>query len=122
MRRISQNITVAPRRGCLVLKRRLGGFTLVELLVVIAVIAILAAILLPVISKAKGHGQATACLNNLKQMVSAWTLYADDNNDMMPLTLLNEFNVGLPFRALPGSWVLGNAVTDVNPTNLQSGT
>src|SRR3989442_14344933 len=59
------------------------AFTLVELLVVIAIIAILAALLLPALSKAKSKAHSIACLNNLKQLQLAWTMYADDNRDRL---------------------------------------
>jgi prepilin-type N-terminal cleavage/methylation domain-containing protein len=60
-----------------------GGFTLIELLVVIVILAILAAILLPVLAKAKKKAIGVACINNEKQLMLAFRMYADDNNDVM---------------------------------------
>jgi prepilin-type N-terminal cleavage/methylation domain-containing protein/prepilin-type processing-associated H-X9-DG protein len=57
------------------------GFTLIELLVVIAIIAILMVILMPVLHRAREQGKRVVCLNNLKQLAFAWTMYADDNGD-----------------------------------------
>jgi prepilin-type N-terminal cleavage/methylation domain-containing protein/prepilin-type processing-associated H-X9-DG protein len=61
--------------------RKRKAFTLIELLVVIAIIALLLALLLPALERAREQGKRIICLNNLRQMMIAWNLYADDNDD-----------------------------------------
>lgn len=61
-----------------------GGFTLIELLVVIAIIAILAAILFPVFARAREKARQTSCLSNVKQLVLACLMYADDYDETLP--------------------------------------
>jgi prepilin-type N-terminal cleavage/methylation domain-containing protein len=58
-----------------------GGFTLVELLVVIAIIALLMAVLLPALNRAREQGKRIVCMNNIKQLTIAWGMYADTFND-----------------------------------------
>jgi prepilin-type N-terminal cleavage/methylation domain-containing protein/prepilin-type processing-associated H-X9-DG protein len=65
------------------------AFTLIELLIVIAIIAILASILLPVLAKAKQRALVITCTNNLKQLLMANQMYVHDNNDRLPLANAN---------------------------------
>jgi prepilin-type N-terminal cleavage/methylation domain-containing protein/prepilin-type processing-associated H-X9-DG protein len=62
---------------------RCRAFTLIELLVVVTIIALLAALLLPVLSVAKAKGQLITCLNNLKQLSLGWQMYTADNSSVL---------------------------------------
>ena len=85
-----------------------AAFTLIELLVVVAIIASLAAMLLPSLAKAKTKAHGIQCLNNLNQMSLSWIMYADDNADRIPP---NNIMAAEPWR----TWVRG-WLDNQNPT------
>src|SRR5688572_7499068 len=64
--------------------RRVSAFTLIELLVVIAVVGIMAALLLPALSKTREQARSTGCRNNMKQLALAFLMYSEDNEDTFP--------------------------------------
>src|SRR5215831_16878952 len=113
MRRKS-NIPVSPnsshRLGKVMCAACRRAFTLIELLVVIAIIAILAAMLLPSLSKAKLKAQGVQCMGNHRQLALAWRMYADDSHDQ----LLYASDGGPDPRKNAYAWIKGLMDFDPN--------
>src|SRR5215470_8319425 len=87
---------------------RRRAFTLIELLVVVAIIGILAALLMPALSRAKTKAQQTSCLNNLKQLQTGWMVYVDEHENTMPVND-NRNTSFSPNTSTSNSWVSGDA-------------
>jgi len=85
------------------------AFTLIEVLAVIGIIAILAALLLPALGKAKARSSQFACLHHLRQLATAWQMYAADNNSRLV--------ENTPATQGTNSWVTGSMKVFIEATN-----
>jgi prepilin-type N-terminal cleavage/methylation domain-containing protein/prepilin-type processing-associated H-X9-DG protein len=96
------------------------GFTLIELLVVIAIIAILAAILFPVFAQAREKARSSSCVSNLKQVGTAWIMYAQDYDETFPFAQPGANNqcAIFKFRSSYGAWIGNLLIPYTKNTNI----
>ena len=92
---------------------RTGGFTLIELLVVIAIIAILAALLLPTLARAKQKAYGVQCMSNTRQIMLAWRMYADDNQDLLPPNDY-PYKTAATRDGTTKNWVFGSMIVNLD--------
>lgn len=97
------------------------GFTLIELLVVTAIVAILASLLLPALSGAKGKAGRIQCLGNYRQLQLCWQMYVDDFQEWLPPNATTSGGGREGWIATGDTWIAGNAYTDVNTLNIERG-
>jgi prepilin-type N-terminal cleavage/methylation domain-containing protein/prepilin-type processing-associated H-X9-DG protein len=96
------------------------AFTLIELLVVIAIVAILAGMILPSLSAAKAKAEGIACLNNSRQLVLAWQMYANEHNERLPYNLGGDASRKTIAPFDPMNWVNGNMSWELDTDNTNS--
>jgi prepilin-type N-terminal cleavage/methylation domain-containing protein len=111
-------MNAAPRK---ILEERGTGFTLVELLAVIAVVVVLAVMLLPALAATRPNAQAFQCQNNEKQLTLAWQMYAEDNKDLLPP---NDFPFTTAYFTYPAkgqmqNWVVGTMAQPLDSRTYQ---
>lgn len=98
-------------------RKRPIGFTLLELLVVAALLALLAALLLPALAHVKGMGQAISCQNQVRQLSLAWTLYTDDAQQVLPFNLGSAEIRQQAARGIFQSWSSSVMSWELDPDN-----
>jgi prepilin-type N-terminal cleavage/methylation domain-containing protein/prepilin-type processing-associated H-X9-DG protein len=123
---ITSSFDGLERRSVLSSRQPLSyGFTLAELLVVVAIIAILSALLLPALATQKSKTQSISCQNNLRQLQIAWQMYTLDHGDTLPANQWMNLSWidGCPngYLCTADSWVLGDSTIDTECWNIRNG-
>jgi len=98
------------------------GFTLVELLVVISLVAVLAAMLLPTLNRARARAQGIQSVSNTRQLVLAWVLYSDDNNGRLAYNLGGAQGGKSPALKTNANWVNNNLTWELDSDNTNTAT